>query len=175
MPPEDVRAKYPNLAKFWPYLDLLHKESDRGKVLISTGFIEQQLKEVLLGFMLENKTADELVDGTNAPLGTFSARISASYVLGLISEKEHHDLTLIRRIRNDFAHDIHTSFETSSVIDRCKALRLKAQDYTSEKMGEVVVNAAGQFQTSAVALIMNLTNRPFYVGKQRRVYGDWPY
>jgi len=175
MPPEDVRAKYPNLAKFWPYLELLQKESDRGKVLISTGFIEEQLKEVLLGSMLQGKTAEDLVDGTNAPLGTFSARIAACYVLGLISDDEHHDLTLIRRIRNDFAHDIHTSFETPSVIDRCKTLRLKAHDYSSQKMGDVVVTPAGQFQTSAVSLKMNLTNRPTYVSRQRRVYGNWPY
>lgn len=171
---KDVRADYPHLAKFWPYLDLLHKESDRGKVLISTGFIEEQLKDVLQAFMLKGKVATELLTSANAPLGTFSSRISACYALGLISDDEHNDLTLVRRIRNDFAHDIHTTFETPNVVDRCRQLRLKAHDYTSEKMGDVVVAPAGQFTTAAISLIMNLTNRPHYVGLKRRTYGDWP-
>ena len=174
-PPDDLQEKYPNLAKFWPYLDLLGKESDRGKVLISTGFLEEQLKDVLLAYLLDKPQAADLVTGSYAPLGTFSARIAACYLLGLISEVEHHDLTLLRRIRNDFAHDIHTSFETPGIIDRCKQLRLKAHDYTSEKMGEIVVGPAGQFQSAAVGLIMNLTNRPHYVSMKRSAYGNWKY
>lgn len=166
---------HPHLAEFYPYLELLREESDRGKVLISTGFIEDQLKNVLLAFMLESSQAEELVSSTNAPLGTLSAKISSCYVLGLVSEVEHHDLTLIRRIRNDFAHNLHTSFTTQSVIDRCKLLRLKAHDYSSEKMGDVTVNPSGQFQTAAVALIMNLTNRPHYVAEKRRMHGAWKY
>jgi hypothetical protein len=80
------------------------------KVLVSTGFLEEQLRQVLLAFMLENRNTVELLDGANAPLGTFSARIAACSAFGLISDVETHDLTLIRRIRNDFAHDIHTTF-----------------------------------------------------------------
>jgi mannitol operon repressor len=173
--PKGPKEEYPHLATFWPYLELLQKESDRGKVLISTGFMEEQLKDVLLAFMLRGKASNDLLTSANAPLGTFSSRIAACYALGLVSENEHHDLTLVRRIRNDFAHDIHTTFDTPSVVDRCKLLRHKAHDYTSEKMGEVVVPPAGQFTTAAVGLIMNLTNRPHYVGKHRRTYGNWPY
>jgi hypothetical protein len=171
----DMRTELPRLAPFWPYLDLLRQESERGKVLISTGFMEEQLKNVLLAFMADGKVAADLITSGNAPLGTFSSRIAACYALGLITEDEHHDLTLIRRIRNEFAHDIHTTFATPAVIDRCRQLRLKAQDYSSEKLGDVVVDPVGQFTTSAVALIMHLTNRPHYVAKQRREVGPWPY
>lgn len=173
MAQDDLRKEYPHLAKFIPYIELLAKESDRGKVLISTGFIEEQLKEVLLAFMLDKPSATELVTGGNAALGSLSSRISACYLLGLISEDEEHDLSLIRRIRNDFAHDIHTSFKTRSVIDRCKILRLKAHDYTSLQMGEVVMTPGAQFETSAVSLIMNLTNRATYVARKRLSYGNW--
>ncbi len=175
MDSEERESKYPHLQEFWPYLELLERESDRGAVLISTGFLEQQLKDVLLAFMLTSPRADELVDGGNAPLGTFGARITACYVLGLISEDEHADLHLLRRIRNDFAHDIHTSFETPSVRDRCSRLTHKVHDYDSEKMGRVRVGSPGQFRTAAVSLIMNLVNRPHYVSKQRRTQNAWPY
>jgi mannitol operon repressor len=111
MPPS-LRATHPNLEKFWPFLQVLRQESERGQVLISAGFLEEQPKDVLLAFLLEKSQARDLVEGANAPLGTFSARTEACYALGLITEEEYSDLTLIRRIRNEFAHNIETSFET---------------------------------------------------------------
>jgi mannitol operon repressor len=171
---EEFRARNPHLAKFFPYMELLNKESDRGAVLISTGFLEQQLRDILLAFMQEKPQSIDLLDGGNAPLGTFSSRIAACYALGLIAEREYHDLTLMRRIRNDFAHDIHTSFETPSVIDRCKQLHGKAPDYDSEKLGEVRVNPSGQFRSAALTVILNLTNRAHYVARQRRPAASWP-
>lgn len=49
-------------------MELLNKESDRGAVLISTGFLEQQLRDVLLAFMREQPQSTALLDGGNAPL-----------------------------------------------------------------------------------------------------------
>jgi len=143
--PDSLRATHPNLEKFWPFIQLLRQESERGQVLISAGFLEKQLKDVLLGFMIDNPQTRGLVEGANAPLGTFDARIEACYALGLITEDEHNDLILIRRIRNEFAHHIDTSFETLSVVSRCSQLRMKEEDY-----GEVKVGASGQFQTAAI-------------------------
>jgi len=100
MIPDEYRNKYPHLAKFWPYVDVLNAESQRGKVLVSAGFLEEQLKQILLSFALECSEAMELVEGGNVPLGTLSARISACYLFGLITQDEHNDLHLIRRIRS---------------------------------------------------------------------------
>lgn len=173
---EEWKASQPHLKEFFPYLETAKSESARGKVLVSTGFLEERLKQMLLAFFVaDSRSATELVAGANAPLGTFSSRIGACSALGLITETEAHDLTLIRRIRNDFAHDIHTSFETRSVIERCKLLKLKAHDYIGENMGEVIIPACGQFETASVSLIMNFTNRPHYVQQQRRKAGGWPY
>jgi mannitol operon repressor len=153
----------------------LSKESDRGKVLIAAGYVEQQLRDVLAAFMVDVADTASLLDGGSAPLSTFSARISACYALGLITDDENHDLGLIRRIRNEFAHRTLVSFDTPAIRDRCAILRMRAPDYESERMGKVVVSAAGQFQTSAVAIIMNLVNRPHYVGLERRTRKSWPY
>jgi mannitol operon repressor len=166
--PDELKKNYPHLIAFWPFLQTLQNESHRGVVLISCGFLEEQLKQVLLAFMLDDKKALDLIDGGNAPLGTFSSRISATYMLALISDEEYRDLTLIRKIRNDFAHEVATTFETQSVIGRCKELHHKAEDY-----GDVRVDAFGQFQTAAIAIIMNLTNRPHYVALQRRTKTSW--
>lgn len=172
---DEFIKQYPNLKDFLPYLDVLNKESGRGKVLISAGFLEEQLKQILLAFMLDTDEARELLEGGNAPLGSFSARTNACYVLGLITESEHRDLVLMRRIRNDFAHKVQTSFETESVKNRCKELKYRVPD--SFPVGDMTINAnaEGQFTTAAVSLIMNLTNRAHYVGQERRAAKGWPY
>ena len=173
--PKHIKDAHPHLEKFWPYMELLENESDRGKVLVSTGFIEQQLKEILLAFTVEGSGGEGLLEGANAPLGTFSSRILACYALGLISESEHHDLNLVRKIRNDFAHDIHTNFETASVVSRCSDLLLKVPDDIYPELGRQKIDPLGQFQTCAISLIMNLVNRAFYVSKERCTPAHWPY
>ncbi|MGY4295130.1 hypothetical protein ACVWXN_003225 [Bradyrhizobium sp. i1.4.4] len=75
--PSEILKDFPNLQDYLPYLEELGKESPREKVLISTGFMEQVLKESLCAFLIENKIVDELFEGGNAPLGTFSARESS--------------------------------------------------------------------------------------------------
>jgi len=171
---EEWRAKNPHLKEFFPYLDELNRESPRGKVLISAGFLEEQLRKILLAFMVEKGEADDLVEGKNAPLASFAARTSACYVLGLISEREHHDLVLIRRIRNDFAHKVDVSFKTKSVESRCRELSFKAADYETKDGRKVVVDAEGQFTTAAVLLTILFATRPHFVSERRCVPQSWP-
>ena len=72
--------------------------------------------------------------------------------------------------RNQFAHNHRTSFSDQSIADRCRNLTFSAKDY-----GDVVLDAQGQLTTTAVALILNLTNRSHYVSQKRLKLGDWPY
>jgi mannitol operon repressor len=168
--PRPILETHPHLKEFIPWLDLLNKESERGQVLISSGFMEQQLKDILQAFLIANSGADTLFEGANAPLGTFSSRIAACFALGLISDDEHHDLSLIRKIRNDFAHNVHTNFETPSVASRCGELHARVKDTP-----DVIVKPRGQFVTAASNLILNLVNRAHYVSKKRRAHEAWPY
>ena len=163
---EDFKAKNPHLKDFLPYIERLGKESDRGRVLISTGYIEQLLKDVLQAYFIEGNSANSLFD--EGALATFSSRAHLCHALGLISDDEYHDIQLIRKIRNHLAHKMHSSFEDSQVIDRCKLLLLKAHDY-----GEVVTSPSGQFQTAAVSVLSRLVNRAQYVSEKRISYGNW--
>jgi mannitol operon repressor len=168
-PDDDLNKRCTGLEKFWPYVRILNAESPRGKVLVSVGFLEDQLKQILLAFFVYCSEAEELIEGGNAPLGTFSARIAACFVLGLITEKEHDDLRLIRRIRNAFAHESDTTFNSPDVIKCCMELSQQASPEANEPL-----IAAKKFHIAAVAIIMNLSNRPDYVEKQKRRLGTWP-
>jgi mannitol operon repressor len=167
---QEFRSRNPHLAGFFAYLDRLNSESPRGKVLISVGLIEEQLRRVLLAFMCDGLSTKELVDGPTAPLGSLSARIAACHSLGLISEAEHGDLTIIRRIRNAFAHEMSASFEDQAIVQRCAALRMRAHDH-----GDVRIGPEGQFMTAVTSLILCLVNRPHYVGQRRLTPHTWPY
>lgn len=83
----------------------LKDESARGVVLIATAMLEEALRELLLAFLVPNASAtDTLIDGPNSPMGTLSAKIDAAYRLGIVSHSFCRDLHLIRRLRNDVAH-----------------------------------------------------------------------
>lgn len=173
-PPDERRrvpfdVSHPHLKEFTVFLPELNKETDRGMALIATSFIDELLKRILLAFFLEGETSKSLVEGFNAPLGTFSTRIAAAAALALISETECREANYLRKIRNLFAHNVHVSFRDKHVVDMCRNLGMAAKDY-----GNVVVDFRGQFSTSAVALILNLTNRPHYVSKHRRQFTGCP-
>jgi mannitol operon repressor len=165
---EELLEKFPNLKDFVPYLEELNKESPRGKVLVSTGYLEQMLEDILRAFMLEVKTVDDLFEGGNAPLGTFSSRARMCHALGLISDDEFHDIDQIRRIRNHFAHSMSASFRQPAIKDRCRPLRHKAPQYA-----EVVIDAEGEFTSAATGMLLNMVNRAAYVARKRLKFDDW--
>lgn len=86
-------------------LESLHEHDDRSLVLTLAAFAEDTLEALLLGYLREPKQAKELVNGFNAPLGTFSARTKAAFVLGLIRKDSYQTLETVRKIRNKFAHN----------------------------------------------------------------------
>lgn len=86
-------------------LESLHEHDDRSLVLTLAAFAEDTLEFLLLDYLREPKQAKKLVNGFNAPLGTFSARIQAAFVLGLIRNDHHRALEVLRKVRNEFAHN----------------------------------------------------------------------
>jgi mannitol operon repressor len=150
------------------FLEDFNGESERGAALAAAAMIDDQLGKIVEAFLVPNKGSQALIAGFNAPLGSFSARIAAVYGLGLVSDIEHRECELIRKVRNEFAHHIKVSFKTEKVVGLCSQLKMSAKSY-----GDVEIDTRGQFTTAAVALILNLTNRPHYVGLKRLQYVQW--
>jgi DNA-binding MltR family transcriptional regulator len=110
------------------YLSLLNaefaRETDRAAVIVAASMLDELLQSLLVARLVPvSSSTDELFDGANAPLATFSSRIEMAYRTGLVSVKLARDIHLIRRIRNDFAHNIHgASFEDTRVKQRIAEL-----------------------------------------------------
>jgi hypothetical protein len=100
--------------------DELAKESDRAAVILGATFLDSALELMLKAYLVPTPSShDALFEGVSAPFGDFSGRIEAAFRLGLISGSFASALHLVRRIRNQFAHNIAgCSFEDPSVRSR---------------------------------------------------------
>lgn len=102
--------------------------NDTTLVLLSTSLIDKFLKIVLIaGFhedVASKRRIDEVFSGYGA-LSTFSAKISLCVMLGLTSSNSRHDLTVLRKIRNDFAHSHEQLFLKD--YEKCLALKMTSK------------------------------------------------
>ena len=90
-------------------------ESDRGAAVLAGSFVENYLATFIESFIEDKKIAKALFDPLGA-LSNFSQRIAVAYAFGFITKETYDDLTLIRNIRNHFAHHpFDTSFDTPEV------------------------------------------------------------
>lgn len=103
--PEHDSEKDEVFGQFNRLLSLTAEEDERGLVLSMAAFSEECLSRLLHGYLRPGKPANDLIEGFNAPLGTFSARIKAAYAMGLLSSEQMADLELLKKIRNEFAHN----------------------------------------------------------------------
>lgn len=163
MNPDDLK----DLSSFFSELQ---KETDRGLPLVAAALIDEKLLETLQAFLCAGKAADRLLVDPNAPLGTLSARINACSSLGLIDEFEYREITLVRRIRNRFAHSRHgLDFTDERVVSLCASLESPLPS------GEAYAKAGARFRfiNATVSLSLRLFYRAKWVGLERRETKTW--
>jgi hypothetical protein len=85
----------------------LKGESNRAAVIIISAHVDSLLEEIIKSYMIPSPNAtDALFDGQNSVFANFSNKIDISYRLGLISAPLCRSLHIVRKIRNEFAHDM---------------------------------------------------------------------
>ncbi|MBI4662375.1 MAG: transcriptional regulator [Verrucomicrobia bacterium] len=159
-PFDDAEPEIRELARF---SSEFNRESDRGAVLIAGSRLDEVLKAILLAFFRKTTTAEDLLEGFNAPLGTFSSRASACHALGLIEDNEFREITLIRKIRNEFGHkwkDI--SFDSQRIKDL--TLRLPWLGPAEHKKGST---PRARFNFAVVILLTDLLWRERLVMREK--------
>lgn len=102
LPLEEQEGSLRNLNRF---MRLLRDHDERALVLSLATFLEDTLGRLLLAYFRDCKATRELVEGFNAPLGTLGARIKAVYAFGLATEEQFRDMEILRKVRNQFAHN----------------------------------------------------------------------
>jgi mannitol operon repressor len=123
------------------------------------------MRDTLAAFLIKNASAEVLLSGFNAPLGTFSARIAACHALGLISDHEADQSTILRRVRNEFAHEVEVTFDSGRVKGLCNNLSVPDRDKDAKPRAK--------FMKSAMSMLIQMLNRPYEVGQKQLTCGDW--
>jgi hypothetical protein len=81
------------------------KESDRAAVILASAKVDELLRLAIVKRLLPSPTERDHMLEPEGPIGSSGARINLSYRLGLIDAAFARALHLLRRIRNDFAHE----------------------------------------------------------------------
>jgi mannitol operon repressor len=156
-----------DLSKF---VDELKRETDRGLPLVAAALIDDRLTETLRSFFCELSSAAKLLDDGSSPLSSFSSRIEACHALGLIDEFEYTEIGLIRKVRNEFAHQKHgMSFSSPRIQGLCSTLKSDLP----QGAGFPLQDPRFRFTNAVVVLALRLYHRPEWVALERRKPKAW--
>lgn len=143
---EDLLKSDPELRRQYELISKVGAESERGMTVLVAAELDRVLEVVLKSYLAPGKARDDLFSGGSPPLGTFSARINVARALHLIREDEYELLHLIRRIRNEFAHNPDAAFTDGRISSWLGAI----PEHDTEK------DAKSKFTLCSVALIAAL-------------------
>lgn len=108
--------------RYFELKDKFEYETDRGVAILICSYLDILLESLLKQNMKKSKITDNLFKGYG-PLSTLSSKIDICYALGNFDEMQYKELSIIRKIRNRFAHELDDiSFEHEKVENICKSL-----------------------------------------------------
>ncbi len=154
---------------FSEFLREFQKETDRGAALVGAALIDSRIERLLISHFADERIAQELLNGGNAPLSSFSARLKLAFGLGLISELEYKECDTIRKIRNEFAHHVHgLTFAVPKLTDLARNLRANTPS------GDRFKGDPRQlFINSVIMVSLSFWYRPEYAREARASRREW--
>jgi hypothetical protein len=151
-----------DIAGLWSdHFDLSTRtESVRAKVVLAACFLDELLGQLLRAVLKPAPDKDSLFEGAQAPLGTFSAKIDLAHRTDLIDVGFCRSLHFVRKIRNEFAHNLNTcSFEMSEIRNWNSELHRLNDVATPERRQSFTAGPVGDFEKSVSWLIYWLRRR----------------
>jgi hypothetical protein len=156
------------------FQSLLFGNDDRATAIMATGLIEDLLAVTIINKFRRTPTenqANELFIGYG-PLATLSSKTVIGFLLGVLSTDDKHDLTIIRKIRNDFAHIFAPlTFESKTIASRCNSLKLTGA--LSPKVESLVEEGPkAKFIRSTVRLFSHLVMNSYLSVEEKKTLQD---
>jgi hypothetical protein len=90
--------------QFWDFMKEFLPETDRAAVVLAAARVDFTLKDILQNSLVSSPAQSDDLFGRGGPIASFSAKIDLAHRLGLIDNTFAKALHLLRRMRNDFAH-----------------------------------------------------------------------
>lgn len=149
-----IREMLFEFAKLFDY----GEASDRAVAIVGPTFLDTLVTELLISFLVDDEKEVRRLMQPDGPLGTFGAKVSAAYCLGLIGETIKSDLRLVAKVRNRFAHDLRADFSDTNITSWCEALRWHKKSLMEEPPHGA--SARDLFQVGVNQLVCHLSALP---------------
>jgi mannitol operon repressor len=159
---------FPHMAELNKLRNEINQETDRGAALFSASLLDEALQSILSNFFVDSAASKKLFKYPDS-LSTFSARQNLCLALGLISKVEFDECTIIRSIRNKFAHNAAYSvdFKEKKIASLCDSFR--SRESVRKIVGDKSDFNRVLFIINVTALLVNWFDRSEIVKKIRRV------
>lgn len=136
----------------------LENGTDRAKVIVGATIIDTQLGRLLEKYLVQNNKLKKDALEFNGFLGTFSSKINACYLLGLISKNLFNDIQRLRKLRNNFAHNLlNCSLENKEMKDEVHKFKM-VKDWMKT-----------EWDKQPIAMVFNLEVAVIYVALTKKI------
>ncbi len=109
-PPLEIKERFRALIEdSFNLMQSLARESERASVILAVARIDSDLEKLLKHVLYPKSSSSDNLFDSERPLSAFSAKIALAGRLGVIDDELESALHILRRIRNEFAHEIEAS------------------------------------------------------------------
>lgn len=128
---ETTRLLLVDQAEWASFFDELGRESERATAILAAAWIDHLLERKLAQLLSRgNAKARAQLFAASGPFAAFAAKITAAFCAGWLDADVHHDLQVIRKIRNSFAHQIHgLSMESPPIRRLTESFRVPHREF----------------------------------------------
>lgn len=129
--------------KMQPWWDTFEKESDRSVGIVAASLLDVLLEEMIRTFYVKDKHVADLFKDDHL-LMTFYSKINVAYYSGYIPKTIYHDLKIICKIRNRFAHSLSAGSDFTektlvSLIQECELRPKTMDDVFAPKLKYIII------------------------------------
>ena len=113
-----------DVERFHDLMEELNTSSDRAVAILGGSLVEVSLTSAILAHLHRNKKITDELFNTTGALGAFATKIHLGLLVGMYGEGGHKELSIIKDIRNRFAHSLTVKdFKTQQIKDWTKNLK----------------------------------------------------
>ena len=113
-----------DVERFHDLMEELNTSSDRAVAILGGSLVEVSLTSAILAHLHRNKKITDELFNTTGALGAFATKIHLGLLVGMYGEDGHKELSIIKDIRNRFAHSLTVKdFKTQQIKDWTKNLK----------------------------------------------------
>jgi DNA-binding MltR family transcriptional regulator len=138
---EEIRKE--SNTKMQPWWDTFKKEDDRSVGIVAASLLDVLLEEIIRTFYVKDRHVSDLFKDDHM-LMTFYSKINVAYYSGYIPKVIYHDLKIVCKVRNRFAHSLLAGLDFKektvvNLIQECELRPKTMDDIFAPKLKYIVI------------------------------------